>query len=336
MKINLIGFGVIGKGFARTLIKKREWLKDRYGFEPRIVSISDVSGTLVNEEGIDLDKCLETFEEKGRIIDCPGAVEMNGLEAIEKVPADLMVEVTPTNVKTGEPGLSHMLRAMENGKHVVTSNKGPLALEYGKLLETAKEKKVSFKFEASAGGAMPLINLANEILSGDEILSIKGILNGTTNFILTKMSNEGTDFETTLREAQELGIAETDPSYDIQGSDTASKLVILANAILGREATYNDVSVQGITNITPEAIELAKEDGYVIKLIGEVSNGKLEVAPKLVPVNHPLNVDGTMNVATFKTDLAGDITIVGTGAGALETNSAVLSDVISIYRSNCG
>ncbi|GBE17638.1 homoserine dehydrogenase [archaeon BMS3Abin16] len=336
MRINLVGFGVIGKGFAKTLIMKQDWLKSRYGFEPRVVSISDLSGTLVNPGGIDLSATLETVNRTGRIIDCSGASGMQSLDAIRGVEADLMVEVTPTNVVTGEPGLSHMLTAMDAGKHVVTSNKGPLALAYKKLKAASEKKGVQFKFESSAGGAMPLINLANEVLSGDEIISIKGILNGTTNFILTKMTKEGTDFETTLKEAQELGIAETDPSYDISGSDTASKLVILTNAILGREATYSDVSVQGITKITPEAIALAKEEGFVIKLIGEVEDGRLSVAPQLVPENHPLNVDGTLNVASFTTDLAGDVTIVGRGAGAIETNSAILSDILSIYRGVAG
>ncbi len=332
MRINLIGFGVIGKGLARTLVKKEAWLKKKYGFEPEIVSISDVTGTVYSENGVDLKKTLQTVERTGRIIDCEGAQMLTGLEAVKELEADLMVEVTPTNVKTGEPGLTHMLEAMKKGKHVVTSNKGPLALEYARLVSSAKKNGVSLKFEAAAGGAMPLINLANEVLSGDEIQSIKGILNGTTNYILTRMTKEGTGFDSTLREAQELGIAETDPTHDITGSDTASKLVILSNAIMGTDVSYKDVDIQGITRITPEAVHLAKEEGYVIKLIGEIGPDVLEVAPKLVPENHPLNVDGTLNVATFKTDLAGEITVVGIGAGSLETNSAILSDIIHIYK----
>jgi len=332
MKINLVGFGVIGKGFAQTLVTKRKWLSSKYNFRPEIVSVSDVTGTIHDANGIDLTKLIKDIEKPGSIASISKSTEMKAIEAIKEIEADVVVEVTPTNVKTGEPGLSHMLSAMDAGKHVVTSNKGPLALEFKKLNEKAKKNNLEFKFEASAGGAMPLINLANEILSGDEILSIKGILNGTTNFILTKMTKEGTEFETTLREAQELGIAETDPTYDISGSDTASKLVILANAILGRDVTYRDVKLQGITKITPEAIKLASEEGFAIKLLGEVDNDKIEVAPRLVPLNHPLNVDGTLNVATFQTDLAGDITIVGRGAGSIETNSAILSDVLNIHR----
>jgi homoserine dehydrogenase len=336
MRINLVGFGIIGRGFARTVLKKRGWLKSKYGLEPVVVSISDITGTIADDGGVDLEGVLKTVARTDRIIDCKGATQQSGIEAIKNCGAELVVEVTPTNVETGEPGLSHLLSAMEMGKHVVTSNKGPLALEFKKLKKTAKKNNAEFKFESSAGGAMPLINLANEILSGDEVISIKGILNGTTNYILTKMTKEGTEFEATLQEAQELGIAESDPTYDISGSDTACKLVILTNAILGKEATYKDVKIQGISKITPEAITLAKEEGYVIKLLGEVEDDRLEVAPKLVPINHPLNVDGSLNVATFKTDLAGDITIVGAGAGAIETNSAILSDIISIFRNSQG
>ncbi len=225
-----------------------------------------------------------------------------------------------------------MLAAMKQKKHVATSNKGPLALKFEKLQKTAEKNDVEFRFEASVGGAMPVLNLARNCLSGDEILAIRGILNGTTNYILTRMLKEESSFDMVLREAQELGIAEADPSYDIDGIDTASKLVIMANAIMGTDAAYKDVKVQGIRNITPEAVKLAKEGGYAIKLIGEVSNSHLEVSPRLVPLNHPLNVEGALNVATFDTDVAGEVTIVGKGAGSIETNSAILSDLIDIHQ----
>ncbi len=331
MRVQLIGFGNIGQGLARVLLEKEKYLEKRHGLKLRVVSISDISGTVVDEEGVDLKRALEVVEREKKIIGYPGE-EMSGLEAIKTVDAEVVIEVTPSNIKTGEPGLSHMLAAMKRGKHVVTSNKGPLALEFKKLKETAEKKGVAFRFEASVGGAMPLVNLATEMLSGDEIYAIEGILNGTTNYILSRMTKEESPLELVLREAQELGIAETDPSYDIDGVDTASKLVILANAIMGVDASYRDVKIQGIRKITPEAIKLAKEDGYVIKLVGEVKNSHLEVAPRLVPVNHPLNVDGVLNVALLRADIAGDITIVGKGAGARETNSAILSDVISIWK----
>lgn len=332
MKVQLIGFGNIGQGLARVILDKREVLRQRHGLDLRVVSISDVTGTIADEKGVDLKKALDVVGKTRRLIDHPGATELSGLEAIEKVDADLVIEATVSNVKTGEPGLSHMLHAMEQKKHVVTSNKGPLALNFKKLQKTAEKNGVQFRFEASVGGAMPILNLAKQCLSGDEILTIRGILNGTTNYILTRMLGDGSPFDIVLREAQELGIAEADSSYDIDGIDTASKLVIIANAVMGTDATYEDVQIQGIRGITPEAINLAKDGGYVIKLIGEVSSNRLDVSPRLVPINHPLNVGGALNVAAFDTDVAGEITIVGKGAGAIETNSAILSDVISIWK----
>lgn len=333
MKIQLIGFGNIGQGLAGVLLEKAGYLKKRHGLEVKVVSISDVSGTAADEKGIDLRRALSVMQRTKRIINYPGAKKLSGVEAVKAIDADVVIEATPSNIETGEPGLSHMLAAVENKKHLVTSNKGPLALKFKKLREAAKKNNVMFRFEASVGGAMPIINLANEMLSGDEIYAIEGILNGTTNFILSRMTKEESPLEVVLREAQELGIAEADPSYDIDGVDTASKLVILANAIMGIDASYKDVKLQGIRKITPEAIKLAREDGYAIKLIGEVKNSNLEVAPRLVPVNHPLNVGGTLNVALLRCDIAGDITVVGKGAGAIETQSAILSDLISVYYS---
>jgi homoserine dehydrogenase len=332
MRVQLIGFGNIGQGFAEVLQKKRKVLKNTHGLDIKVVSISDITGTVADEKGVDLKKALGVMKKSGKLIKCPGAKKMSGLDAIEKIDADAVIEATVSNIKTGEPGLSHMLTAMKKKKHVVTSNKGPLALKFKKLQSTAEKNDVQFRFEASVGGAMPILNLARNCLSGDEILTIRGILNGTTNYILTRMLKEESPFDIVLREAQELGIAEADPSYDIDGVDTASKLVILANAIMGTDAAYKDVKVQGIRKVTPEAVKLAKDGGYAIKLIGEVSDSHLEVSPRLVPLNHPLNVEGALNVATFDTDIAGEITIVGKGAGAIETNSAILSDLIDIWK----
>jgi len=316
-----------------VLLRKAREYRQRYGVELRVVSITDITGTAHSQDGIDLKLALERC--RRGVIDYPGAEEMSGVDAIREIEAELVVEATPSNIKNGEPGMSHMLESFRAGKHVVTSNKGPLALEYWKLVQEAERRGVEFRFEASVGGAMPVINLARETLSGDRIVGIEGILNGTTNYILTRMTTEGTSYETVLREAQELGYAEADPTYDIEGIDTASKLVILANAVMGMRARFGDVKVRGITRITPEAVRLAKERGYVIKLIGEVKDSRLEVAPRLVPESHPLNVGGALNVAMLECDVAGRITVIGKGAGAIETQSAILSDIISIAR-RCG
>jgi len=316
-----------------VLLRKCGELRQRYGIELSVVSITDITGTAYSGDGIDLRLALERC--RRGVIDYPGAEEMSGVEAIREIEAELVVEATPSNIKNGEPGMSHMLEAFRAGKHVVTSNKGPLALEYWKLVQEARRRRVEFRFEASVGGAMPVINLARETLSGDRVVAIEGILNGTTNYILSRMTSEGTSYEAVLKEAQELGYAESDPTYDIEGIDTASKLVILANAVMGMRARFGDVKVRGITRITPEAVRLAKERGYVIKLIGEVRDSRLEVAPRLVPESHPLNVGGALNVAMLECDVAGRITVIGKGAGAIETQSAILSDIIAISR-RCG
>ncbi len=241
------------------------------------------------------------------------------------------MEVTPTNIETGEPGLSNMLAAFKSGKHIVTSNKGPLALRFTELKEAAEDNGLLFRYEATVGGAVPIFNLVHEALAGNTVIGIEGILNGTCNYILTRMEEERMPYELVLKEAQELGIAEADPTYDVDGIDSACKLVIIANSIFGKDATYRDVEVTGIRKITPEALELANKSNYVVKLVCEAGD-KLTVAPRLVPKRHPLAVGGTLNVASIRTDLAGRITISGKGAGSIETASSILSDILFIAR----
>jgi homoserine dehydrogenase len=330
VRISIIGFGNVGGGVAEVIRRKREEIARKYGLNIKIVGIADLRGIIVDENGLSEEAImgLRTGDKKlGKKAD------MTSVDVIKEVEHEVMVEVTPTNIEDGEPGLTHIITALESGKHVVTSNKGPLAVEYKKLMELAAKREKELRFEATVGGAMHLISFIKENLAGNAILSITGILNGTCNYILTRMAEEGLPYEHVLKEAQEIGIAEADPSKDVEGVDTAVKLVILANSIFDRYATCKDVEVTGITEITPDALQLADDAGYVIKLIGEVDREEcLKVAPRLVPKDDPLNVGGTMNVATIKTDLAGDITIIGKGAGPIEAASAILSDIISIYR----
>ncbi|MDD4331264.1 MAG: homoserine dehydrogenase [Methanosarcinaceae archaeon] len=327
IRTSIIGFGAIGQGVAEVLLLKKEYLRS-LGLEVRVVAVADSKGATFNPNGVDLAKCLVRKRETGTV----ALEKLSGLELIKRLDHELVIETTPTNIETGGVGLQNMRAAFETGKDMVTSNKGPLTLKYGELQEAAKAAGSKFRFEASVGGAMPIINLVNEVLAGNEVKGIKGILNGTCNYILSRMLEEKASYKDILAESMELGIAETDPSYDVEGIDTACKLVILANALFGLDATYNDVEVTGITKITPDALEMAQENGYVIKLIGEVSRKGLQVAPRLVPIKHPLAVGGTLNVASVDTELAGEITVTGKGAGPIETASAILSDLISIYR----
>ncbi len=325
VRISIIGFGNVGGGVAEAVRRKREEIERRHGIDIKIVGIADLKGAIVNENGLSEDAIMKPKTRRK-------PEDMTSRDVIKEIEHEVMVEATPTNVENGEPGLTHIITALESDRHVVTSNKGPLALEYSRLMELAAKRGKELRFEAAVGGAMPIISLVRENLAGNGIISIKGILNGTCNYILTRMAEEGLPYEHVLKEAQEIGIAESDPSKDVEGIDTAVKLVILANSVFDMNMTYEDVEVTGITDITPDALKLANDAGYMIKLIGEVDRaGGLKVAPRLVPKDDPLNVGGTLNVATIKTDLAGDITVIGKGAGPIEAASAILSDIIRIY-----
>lgn len=334
MRICLVGLGVVGRGLVKAISIRKEELKKKYGINIKLVCICDSTGSAICEDGLDENIALDIKEKTSKISNYPeyGEEGLLALDLIDKVDFDCLVELTPTNILDGEPAKSIVLAGMNNGKHVVTSNKGHLALVYNELMETAKKNNVLFKFESSVGGAMPIINFAQETLTGSHIKSIIGILNGTTNYILSRMSSEGTSYENTLKEAQQLGIAETDPTQDVEGIDAACKTVILANSILNMDASYSDVDVCGITNVSLDAIELASKEGFVIKLISEVTEDSLKVSPRLVKKNSPYSIDGTLNMATLKTDLADDITVIGKGAGDIETASAILSDIVNIYR----
>lgn len=327
-RISILGFGAVGQGVASAILAKKEFLK-KGGIDLRVVGISDSKGSEINSRGIDLESALKMKKQKGTIAK---GME-SGVDIIREVEHDIVVEATPTNIETGEPGLSNMLAAFEGGRHVVTSNKGPLALRFTELKEAAEDNGVFFRYEATVGGAVPIFNLVHEALAGNKVQGIEGILNGTCNYILTRMAEERMPYELVLKEAQELGIAEADPTYDVEGIDSACKLVIIANSIFGKDATYRDVEVTGITKITPEALELANRNNYVVKLVCEAGD-KLTVAPRLVPKRHPLAVGGTLNVASILTDLAGRITIIGKGAGSVETASSILSDILYIARNS--
>lgn len=333
MRLIIIGFGNLGRAFGRSLLEKKEFLLTNYGLTPSVVAAVDEYGAAVDEGGLDVQKLLKAAERVNTVAAYParGKKGRSALEVIEEVEADVVVELTPTNIKSGEPGLTHIKRAMMAGRHVITSNKGPLVVAFRELDRLAEQKGVEFRYSASVGGAVPVIGLAKRMLAGNRVYAIRGVLNGTTNYILTRMSKEGAPFDVVLREAQELGIAEKDPTLDIEGIDTACKITILANAVLGISAKLRDVKVVGIRRIRPEAIRLAQEAGYAVKLIGVAKRDSLEVGPKLVPVGHPLAVSGVLNAVMFETDLAREITITGFGAGPRETSSALLGDLIDIH-----
>ena len=333
MNIAFIGFGTVGQGLAKMLNEKKAHLKSEYGFEYKVVGIVDlVKGSVYSQDGIDLGKILSICEKKGKI----GEEKISSIELIKKDCVDAIIEVTPTNLKDGEPGMSHMKEALKNGKHVVTTNKGPIALAYKELKKIAEENGAFLKFEGTVLSGTPAINLATMDLAGVSIKSIEGILNGTTNYILTEIE-KGKSYEEVLKKAQNLGYAEADPTADVEGYDALAKIVILAKTVMNGDINIKDVPREGITEIKKEKVESAIKNGKKMKLIArawrEGNKIMAKVSPEEISTEHPLaNVNGVLNAITFTTDVAGEITIIGPGAGGSSAGYALLTDLLSIHR----
>lgn len=329
LKIALIGKGTVGTCFLQLIIDSRELLMENFKLELKIIGIFEINGAIINENGINIADILKLGINYKDSSDWKDNVK--AVDAIPTLKPDLLIETTPTNSKTGEPGLSHITEAIKNKIDVISSNKGPFYLKYEKLKELANEHNVFMRFEATVASAVPIISI-RENLASNIILGFRAILNGTSNFILSRMTAEGVSFEIALKEAQELGYAETDPALDIEGYDAAGKLVILANELLGWSKSINDVNIKGISKITPHAIELAKSDGYVIKHLAIAEDTMLLVEPRLIERNSPLNISGTLNVIELQTKNAGPIILMGRGAGGFEAASALLNDLIWIFK----
>ncbi len=331
MRIILVGYGVVGQSFTSMLLRRRhETVKD-FGLNPKIVAIVDKGGAAINVKGLDLERMLTVKKQKRTVSadDENGVLGKLPLDVIESVEAEVLVEASSTNVKNGEPGLSHIKTAFRTGKHVVTTNKGPLALAFPALTELASYNNVYLRFSGTVGGGTPVLELAKKCLAGDKITAIRGILNGTTNYILTEMAEKHVTFQKALNSAQKLGYAETNPSMDVDGIDPACKVVILANWIMNKKVTLKDVDVKGIRGVTLDDLEKAAKRGNTIKLIGSI-DGKPKVAPTEVSRHDPLCVSGVLNAVTFVSEFAGEETIIGKGAGGPETASAILRDLLDI------
>jgi homoserine dehydrogenase len=335
-KLALIGFGTVGQGFCEILLSKKAFLKEKYNFKYEVVAVADLNyGNVYNPKGLDIKKMIEEAKKKKKF--SKDLTKWNNLKLIRECNADIVCELTYTDLQTGKPAVDHCIEALKSGKHVVTSNKGPAALHFPKLTKLAEENKVKFMIEGTVVAGTPVINLTSGPLAGCEISRIRGILNGTTNFILSEME-KGLDYADVLKTAQELGYAEADPSGDVEGYDARAKVTILANIVMGAKLKIDDVACKGITGIKSADIEEARTKDARWKLIGTVEkkDGKVtgSVAPEMVPLAHPLaGVMGATNALTFTTDLLGDVTIVGPGAGRIQTGFAILNDVLEIHKS---
>lgn len=314
--IGILGLGTVGTGVAKLLIHNHDLITARLGAMLRIKKAAD----------------LDIHRDRGLVFP-DGVLTTNPLAVTDDPDIDIVLELI--GGKTIACDL--ILRAVANGKHVVTANKALLAAQGPMLFKAAAENNVTIAFEPSVGGCMPIIKTIRESLGGNRILSISGILNGTCNYILSKITREGVPFETALAEAQAEGFAEADPTLDIQGHDTAHKLAILASIAFGMEILLQDIYVEGITRISSMDIEFARESGYRIKLLAITKfteNGvDARVHPAMIPFANPLShVEGAMNAVIINGDAVGDMMLYGRGAGMMPTASAAVSDVMDIAR----
>jgi homoserine dehydrogenase len=316
ISVGIIGFGTVGAGTAKILLKKRGELEKKTGFPIVLKKIAD----------------LDTKSDRG--IKLPKNVLTNDTEAVLNDPdIDIIVEL----IGGIHPAKEIVIKALKNGKHVVTANKALLAEAGQPIFKTAEKNKVDVGFEASVAGSIPIIKVVRESLIGNSLKNIYGIINGTANYILTKMTEEGVGFSSTLREAQDLGYAEADPTFDIEGVDSAHKLTILAALAFGIPISFKKVYTEGITKITPMDIEFASEFGYRIKLlaIAKQTDNEVEmrVHPAMMPVDNLMSsVNGVFNAIYVEGDATGEGLYYGKGAGEMPTGSAVVSDIVDIAK----
>ncbi|KJR97725.1 MAG: homoserine dehydrogenase [Desulfobulbaceae bacterium BRH_c16a] len=315
IRVGLIGFGTVGKGLAYALLAQKERLLQKTGTTFILSAVADIA----------LQSLPAEFSSTRLTNDAN--------EIITDPEIDIVVEL----IGGMEPARTFILKAIENGKHVVTANKALLSVHGREIFRAAAQKNVEVGFEASVGGGIPVIKALKEGLVANRINFIKGIMNGTANYILTQMTDHGTPFQEVLMEAQRLGYAEADPTYDIEGIDTAHKLAILMTIAYGLHVNLSDITVEGISSIEPIDIRFAKKFGYRIKLLAISRNHgdhvEARVHPTMVPEGHMLaTVNGAFNGISFQGDTVGDVMLYGPGAGMMPTGSAVAADVVDIGR----
>ncbi len=326
----MLGFGVVGQSFVKLLLSHSTDLYNDYGIKPKVIACADNGGIITCDQGLDLDRLLNVKKKKKSVIHYGAKGNRSEiLDVIENIDAEVVIELTPTNIIDGEPGKNHIISAMKSGKNVITVNKGPLALEFPSLMELAEYNRIAFKFSGTVGGGTPILEFAKRCLKGDRIISFEGILNGTTNYILSKMY-EGLNFSEALQDASEKGYAEKDPTLDIDGYDAVAKLVIASNFLMNMKSTMKDVRRQGIRDVKPSQVLNERKKGNAIKLIASCDGKNLVVKPKPVSMKDPICVDGILNAITFTCQHSGQQTIIGKGAGGMETASAILRDLIDI------
>jgi homoserine dehydrogenase len=331
MRIILCGFGVVGQSLIKLFESRYNNLYAEYGLKPRIVGVLDSRGSAVEQSGLDLRRLADVKRRHGTVGRyADHSNDLSGPEMIRSLDADVLIESAVSNYSDAEPGTSHIVCAMGEGMHVVSVNKGPLALSFPSLMELAVYNSVMLRFSGTVGGGTPILDYAKNSLRGEKIISFTGILNGTTNYILTSMAG-GMTFGDALADARGRGYVEADESLDLDGLDAAAKLVILANWVMDMKVTLPDVNRTGIRDVTAQDVKAARGRNRAIKLVASCDGG-LTVEPKEVSVDDPLCVNGTLNAISFTSEHSGTQTIIGRGAGGMETASAILRDLLEIKK----
>lgn len=335
----LCGFGNVGRAFARLLVQKDGYLKQRYGLSLELAAMVDIGGAAIAEDGgLPIVPLLSHVEKGGSVETFPafGRPGMTGVYAIRNGNFGVLIEATPSNLATGEPGRAHIIAALDKGMDIASANKAPLVLFFKELHELARARGSRISMSAAAAAALPSLDIGLISLAGSKVLSLEGILNGTTNYILTRMHREACSYDEALKAAQEMGIAETDPSLDVKGWDTRNKLLLIANRLFEEDLTLDDVAVTGITDITRDDIKTAQSQGKILKLVGTARTDDnqvmLRVGPEALDKEHPLaHVDYAEKALTYETDTMGRITVTGGKSSPVGAAAALLKDMINAF-----
>jgi len=338
MKIALIGFGNVGQGMVEMMRDDARTWAAQHGLNLQLVAVVTRSrGSLYDPNGLDPAALLRAAQ-AGSLAAYPHsptlARDWDTLQIVRQGGADVLVEATPSDLETGQPALHTVQAAIAEGMHVVLANKGPAALAYPDLQQAARAAGVHLRLEATVMAGTPAIATASDLLTLSRITAARGILNGTTNYILSKM-HTGLSYADALQQAQDLGYAETDPAGDVEGWDAAGKVLILAAVLFGSRLKMADLHVEGISGLTSDEIRRAEAGGSRYKLVAHVepSGGSVRLQP--LPLHDPLaTIDGATNALVFKSDILGDVTLSGPGAGRRETGYALLADLLAIHRAS--
>lgn len=340
LRLSIVGFGVVGQGLAELLVSKRKLLLQHYDLDVKVVSIANARhGFLYREDGLHLPTMLELAEQKRPLTEHPGIHHWkNALEGLQATGGDVLAEASWTNLHDAEPGMSHIRTALSQGMHVITANKGPVALAANELLALAQQHGVQLRMEATVMAGTPVLSTVREGMAGTRVRAIRGILNGTTNYILTAMAT-GRSYAEVLKEAQEQGYAEADPTADVEGYDVVAKALILASVVFGHTLKPDQVIRRGITAVTRDQVQQAVNEGKRVKLVAslqivsDIGSTPLEVRvePAALPLSDPLaHVNGVMNAITLQTDTLSEVTVIGPGAGRLQTGQGLLADLLAV------